>query len=189
MTEKLLNWEFKKTNVWVAATAIPNITEQPSSYGFWRIKPTGSGRFAVEFPWNIDPILSTKSSNSGIFASLYEAKEYCQSNENRILEEKDPSSKLSKLKRDKENWVDWLKSYGAEKFLESFLDSVEGAQSTCKHCGQRIYVDVLIGGGVPDWSTEDGDFGCGESPDTGKYGTGGHEPQRRTYREGKWVKE
>lgn len=189
MTEKLLNWEFKKTNVWVAATAIPNKTDQPTCYGFWLIKPTGSGRFAVEFPWNIDPILSTKSSNSGIFSSLYDAKEYCQSNENMLLNEQNPASALSRLKRAKENWIDWLQVYGANKFLESFLESVEGAQSICKHCGQQIHVDVLVGGGVPDWSTVDGDFGCGESPDTDEGGTGGHEPLRRIWQKTKWVKE
>jgi hypothetical protein len=73
--------------------------------------------------------------------------------------------------------ADWLKTYGPEKFLESsFLRSVEGAESICVHCGQKIYVDVLIGGGVPDWSTEGGDFGCPDSPDTNEDGTGGMFP-------------
>jgi hypothetical protein len=78
----------------------------------------------------------------------------------------------------KAEWLKWFKNYGAEKFLDSFLRSVEGAESVCVHCGQKIYVDVLIGCGVPDWSTKDGDFGCEKSPDTCDDGTGGHEPRK-----------
>ena len=79
----------------------------------------------------------------------------------------------------KESWVEWLKNYGLMKFLNSFLRSVEGAESTCRHCGEKIYVDVMVGGGVPDWSTKDGDFGCPDSPDTNSEGTGAHEPIKR----------
>ena len=85
-------------------------------------------------------------------------------------------------KVEKESWVNWLVDYGLMKFLNSFLRSVEGAQSTCRHCGEKIYVDVMIGGGVPDWSTRDGDFGCPKSPDTDEEGTGGHEPIKRRRR-------
>lgn len=84
-----------------------------------------------------------------------------------------------KTNKAKKEWLEWFKTYGAEKFLDSFLNNVEGAESTCKYCGERIYVDVLIGGGVPDWSTEDGDFGCSNSPDTGEEGTGGHAPIKK----------
>jgi hypothetical protein len=38
----------------------------------------------------------------------------------------------------------------------------------------------MIGGGVPDWSTEKGDFGCDESPYTHEDGTGGHMPVKRS---------
>lgn len=79
----------------------------------------------------------------------------------------------------KQSWVDWLTKYGLMHFLDSFLRSVEGAESTCRHCGEKIYVDVMIGGGVPDWSTEDGDFGCEKSPDTDDEATGCHEPIKR----------
>ena len=65
------------------------------------------------------------------------------------------------------------------KFLESFLRNVEGAESTCRYCRQKIFVDVMIGGGIADWSTEDGDFGCIKSPDTNEEGTGGHMPIKR----------
>lgn len=83
------------------------------------------------------------------------------------------------MSKEKRNWLVWFKTYGADKFLNSFLASTEGAQSTCKNCKEHIYVDVLIGGGVPDWSTEDGDFGCLFSPYTNDEGTGGHEPIKR----------
>ena len=85
-------------------------------------------------------------------------------------------------KKEKESWVKWLAGYGLMKFLNSFLASVEGAESTCCQCGQKIYVDVMVGGGVPDWSTADGDFGCADSPDTNSEGTGGHKPVKRTKR-------
>lgn len=81
---------------------------------------------------------------------------------------------------EKRSWVSWLENYGLLKFLDSFLYNVEGAESTCRYCGEKIYVDVMIGGGVPDWSTEDGDFGCYLSPDTDSEGTGGHLPVRRS---------
>lgn len=79
----------------------------------------------------------------------------------------------------KADWLYWFKKYGAEKFLDSFLHNVEGAESICEYCGKHIYVDVMIGGGVPDWSTEDGDFGCDASPETTKNGCGSHMPRKR----------
>ena len=80
---------------------------------------------------------------------------------------------------ERQQWLQWLEHYGPAKFLDSFLNVVEGAESVCIHCGHKIYVDVLIGGGVPDWSTRDGDFGCDASPDTSENGCGGHIPRRR----------
>ena len=76
-------------------------------------------------------------------------------------------------------WLDWFKTYGAKQFLDAFLSNVEGAESTCIHCHQKIYVDVMIGGGVPDWSTKGGDFGCYASPETDLDNCGGHMPERR----------
>ena len=85
-------------------------------------------------------------------------------------------------KAEKQSWVDWLNGYGLRQFLDSFLYTVEGAESTCCQCGEKIYVDVMIGGGCPDWSTKDGDFGCPLSPDTNDEGTGGHAPIKRKNR-------
>lgn len=79
----------------------------------------------------------------------------------------------------KRAWLKWLQEYTPAKFLEAFLTNVEGAEGTCTHCHQYIYVDVLIGGGVPDWSTEDGDFGCDASPDTTADCCGSHMPIKR----------
>ena len=78
-----------------------------------------------------------------------------------------------------ESWLSWLKIYGEKKFLKAMLRTVENAESTCRYCHEKIYVDVLIGGGVPDWSTKDGDFGCHASPDTNAEGTGSHMPIKR----------
>ena len=82
-------------------------------------------------------------------------------------------------KKEKEEWIEWLRKYGVENFLNSFLQTVEGAESTCKNCGEKIYVDIMIGGGCPDWSTKDGDFGCEKSPETCEEGCGGHVPIKK----------
>jgi hypothetical protein len=82
--------------------------------------------------------------------------------------------------KNKAAWLKWLKTYGTDKFLDAFLYNVENAESTCQYCGETIYVDILIGGGVPDWCTEGGDFGCENSPETtADEGCGGHMPRKR----------
>ena len=58
------------------------------------------------------------------------------------------------------DWLTWLSEYGASRFLDSFLKNVEGAESRCLYCCEYIYVDLLTGGGVANWSTKEGDFGC-----------------------------
>lgn len=37
---------------------------------------------------------------------------------------------------------------------------------------------IAEGGGIPDWRTADGDYGCDNSPDTSEDGTGGHMPRK-----------
>lgn len=81
--------------------------------------------------------------------------------------------------KQKVSWLKWLNGYGTAKFLDSFLRNIEGTESVCRHCNRPIYVDVMIGGGVPDWSTEDGDFGCDRSPETCEDGVGSHMPYKR----------
>lgn len=71
-------------------------------------------------------------------------------------------------------WVAWLEDYGPRRFLESFMVTAHGAESECVNCGEPIFLDLLEGGGCPDWRTEDGDYGCSDSPDTNEDGTGGH---------------
>lgn len=75
-------------------------------------------------------------------------------------------------------WAQWLESYGAGRFVAAFLEQCQGVEANCKHCGEKIYLDILDGGGVPDWGV-DGDFGCPDSPWTNDEGTGGHEPVKR----------
>ena len=89
---------------------------------------------------------------------------------------------MAALPNDQKAWTLWLKEYGIENFIQAFIHNVEGARSRCQYCHQKIYVDVLIGGGVPDWSTKDGDFGCPNSPDTNEEGCGGHMPVKRKER-------
>ena len=82
----------------------------------------------------------------------------------------------------KESWTQWLNWYiakfGAESIYDSLIRSIQGARSVCSQCGQPIYCDIVEGGGVPDWKTEGGDYGCWKSPDTNDDGTGGHMPER-----------
>jgi hypothetical protein len=180
LTEKQLVWSFDRGN-WFAER------DKPECY--WHILMTEKGRFAVVFPIGIERHIPrpTLLSSATVFDSLHVAKDYCQENENKaqVIE----TEKLNRLKQDKQNWLSWLQEYGAEKFLDSFLSNVEGAESTCKHCGETIYLDLLVGGGCPDWSTEDGDYGCSDSPDTDEDGTGGHAPQRLVWEKHKWVSE
>jgi hypothetical protein len=84
----------------------------------------------------------------------------------------------------RQGWIAWLENYGIGKFYDAFLSNAQGAQSTCIHCGQNIYLDIVEGGGVPDWGSKISsdisglDYGCPDSPDTCEDGTGGHEPEK-----------
>jgi len=79
---------------------------------------------------------------------------------------------------DRAGWVKWLQSYGAGKFFDAFMSNAQGAKSVCVHCAQDIFLDIAEGGGVPDWKTADGDYGCAMSPETSSEGTGSHFPER-----------
>jgi len=76
--------------------------------------------------------------------------------------------------KEKSGWARWLDNFGPRPFLNHFLRNVEGAESICAHCNHTIYVDVMIGGGVADWSTFDGNFGCQSVRSNGS-----HMPRRR----------
>lgn len=84
-----------------------------------------------------------------------------------------------RMTKDVRGWLAWFKDFGARAFLKAFLHNVEGAESRCQYCHEPIYVDVLIGGGVPDWSTADGDFGCDRSPERDGDCCGGHMPVKK----------
>lgn len=78
---------------------------------------------------------------------------------------------------DSESWAKWLESYGADCFYDAFMRIAQDAESECRHCHKPIYLDIREGEGIPDWRTEDGDYGCSDSPDTNaEDGTGSHEP-------------
>lgn len=87
------------------------------------------------------------------------------------------------LQKIRAEWVRWLKSYGPGQLFDAILQNTQGAESQCIHCGQKIYLDIVEGGGVPDWGSAipgvDGlDYGCPNSPDSDDEGTGGHMPRR-----------
>ena len=45
----------------------------------------------------------------------------------------------------------------------------------CRNCGQRIVMVVDANSGCIDWHA-DGDFGCGDAPDSDEDGVGNHHP-------------
>ena len=75
-------------------------------------------------------------------------------------------------------WIAWFERFGAAKFYDAFMRNAQYAESRCVHCREPIYLDIAEGGGVPDWRTDDGDYGCGDSPATNDEGTGSHMPVR-----------
>jgi len=80
-------------------------------------------------------------------------------------------------KAERQDWIKWLEHYGIGKFFDAFVRNAQGARGTCLYCRQDIYLDIVEGGGVPDWKTSDGDYGCAHSPDTCEQGTGSHMPE------------
>lgn len=69
----------------------------------------------------------------------------------------------------------------------------EGTEADCIHCGERILLDQMEGGGPgkdwgtspEDWKGHGGsgmDYGCGEHPLSGSQGCYGHEPNPPTVR-------
>jgi|KBSSwiStaDraftv2_1062776.scaffolds.fasta_scaffold504957_3 hypothetical protein len=85
--------------------------------------------------------------------------------------------------KDRAEWIKWLKSYGPGKFFDAFVATAQDAESQCIHCGQKIYLDIVEGGGAPDWGSalkgfSGLDYGCPDSPDTNEEGTGGHQPKK-----------
>lgn len=80
------------------------------------------------------------------------------------------------LTPDCEAWVKWLEAYGAANFYQAFMRNAQGAEGTCRYCGETIQLDIREGGGVPDWHFE-GDYGCYHSPWNNDEGTGGHWPE------------
>lgn len=78
----------------------------------------------------------------------------------------------------KRAWVAWLAEYGADRFFDAFLRTAQDAEGRCVHCHAPIFLDIVEGGGVPDWRTTDGDYGCDASPDTNSEGAGSHNPTK-----------
>jgi hypothetical protein len=85
--------------------------------------------------------------------------------------EKTPSKENS-------DWVKWLQVYGSGKFYDAFIRIAQGAKGKCVNCDEDIFLDIEEGGGVVDWKTEDGDYGCRNSPLNNDEGTGDHVPEK-----------
>jgi hypothetical protein len=61
--------------------------------------------------------------------------------------------------------------------IDHFGYRLYGPLGDCAHCGKPVFDGALVSGWTkagPDFCAADGDFGCWESPDTGKDGSGGH---------------
>lgn len=76
----------------------------------------------------------------------------------------------------RKQWTDWLRHYGPEKFYDAFVHIAQDAKGQCLNCGHPIFLDIVEGGGGPDWKTQDGDYGCELSPETTEEGVGSHVP-------------
>lgn len=97
----------------------------------------------------------------------------------------------SNLKKSRAEWVAWLRSYGGGQLFDAIIESCQGAESTCVHCKEKIYFDIVEGGGVPDWGSaipgitgKRGaglDYGCADSPYSDSEGTGPHEPKKLSW--------
>lgn len=77
----------------------------------------------------------------------------------------------------KQDWIKWLEGYGADKFYDAFVKLAQDAKGKCVYCGEDIFLDIVEGGGVPDWKLADGDYGCNDSPETCEEGCGSHKPE------------
>ena len=86
--------------------------------------------------------------------------------------------KKPKMSKEKREWIAWLKSYGPGKFYDAFVRTAQGAKSQCQYCHQDIFLDIVEGGGVADWKTEDGDYGCDRSPEATAEACGSHLPEK-----------
>lgn len=86
------------------------------------------------------------------------------------------TKKQTKSDSERAAWVHWLATYGPAEFYDAFMQTAQDAESVCVHCRASIYLDIREGGGVPDWRTAEGDYGCDRSPDTiEEVGVGSHE--------------
>jgi len=82
---------------------------------------------------------------------------------------------MSTTDKARRQWRDWIRKVGPSYFYRAFVEIAQGAEGRCTQCKERIYLDVVEGGGVPDWHTANGDYGCPASPDTSADGTGSHQ--------------
>ena len=82
---------------------------------------------------------------------------------------------MKSIEQSRKEWIEWLGGYGAGKLFDAIIYNCQGAESECQFCGRTITFDIVEGGGVPDWG-DNGDYGCGSSPETTEEGCGGHLP-------------
>lgn len=83
---------------------------------------------------------------------------------------------------ERDDWIEWLSTYSAGAFYDAFMEIAQDAGSQCVNCGQPIYLDIREGGGIPDWYSDNGDYGCWNSPDTTEDGVGSHSAEKKADR-------
>ena len=93
--------------------------------------------------------------------------------------------KVNPEDRKRGEWLDWLRWFTPERFYDDFVATAQGAESECVNCGERIYLDIVEGGGVADWMNSDGEYGCDYSPETNAEGNGGHCPRKLKKKDGR----
>jgi hypothetical protein len=93
--------------------------------------------------------------------------------------------KVDQGERERDEWCHWLRGFTPERFYDEFVATAQGAESECVNCGEKIYLDMVEGGGVPDWKTGDGYYVCDYSWETSAEGTGGHCPLKLKEKDGR----
>ena len=70
------------------------------------------------------------------------------------------------MQKTRREWCEWLKGFTNTQLFDAIMRNCQGAESTCQHCGEKIYFDIIEGGGIPDWGTKYGNYGCSAAPET-----------------------
>jgi hypothetical protein len=93
--------------------------------------------------------------------------------------------KVDQGELERDEWCHWLRGYTPEKFYDAFLETAQGAESECVNCGEKIYLDIVEGGGAPAWKNTRGEYGCDHSREKNADVLGYHCPRKLKEKDGR----